>query len=49
MRWCGRENRWELDVRRLRARLGRHEFKFLTNGEWEDGENRVIPINLDGD
>ena len=54
--WTGRyemvragENRWELDVRGLRARLGRHEFKFLTNGEWEDGENRVIPINLDGE
>ncbi len=40
---------WELDVRTLGARLGRHEFKFIVNGEWESGDNRVLPINLDGE
>ena len=39
---------WELDVRTLGARLGRHEFKFVVNGEWESGDNRILPINLDG-
>ena len=42
------DNLWELDVRMLGARLGRHEFKFIVNGEWEGGDNRVLPINLDG-
>lgn len=42
------ENQWELDVRTLGARLGRHEFKFIVNGAWESGDNRVLPINLDG-
>lgn len=43
------ENLWELDVRTLGARLGRHEFKFIVNGEWEGGDNRRLPINLDGE
>ena len=54
--WTGRcelapagENLWELDVRTVGARLGRHEFKFIVNGEWEGGDNRVLPINLDGE
>lgn len=54
--WTGRyalakvgENLWELDSRTLGARLGRHEFKFIVNSEWEDGDNRVLPINLDGE
>ena len=42
-------DRWELDVRTLGARLGRHEFKFIVNGEWEGGDNRLLPINLDGE
>ena len=41
-------NLWELDVRTLGARLGRQEFKFILNGEWENGDNRILPINLDG-
>ena len=40
---------WELDVRTLGARLGRQEFKFIVNGEWEGGDNRLLPINLDGE
>jgi len=54
--WTGRyglaksgENLWELDVRTLNARLGQHEFKFIVNGEWETGANRVMPVNLDGE
>lgn len=54
--WTGRhdlvrtgENLWELDVRRLNARLGQHEFKFIVNGEWETGANRQLPLNLDGE
>ena len=54
--WTGRnelaqtgENLWELDSRTLGARLGRHEFKFIVNAEWESGDNRVLPINLAGE
>ena len=54
--WTGRhelakvgEDLWELDVRTLGARLGRHEFKFIVNAEWEEGANREMPINLDGE
>ena len=54
--WTGRyelapagENLWELDARKLGARLGRHEFKFIVNSEWEGGDNRILPINLDGE
>ena len=43
------ENLWELDVRTLGARLGRQEFKFIVNGEWEGGDNRPLPINLAGE
>ena len=54
--WTGRyplarigDNLWELDARTLGARLGRHEYKFIVNSEWESGDNRVLPINLDGE
>ncbi|MDD2240911.1 MAG: alpha-amylase family glycosyl hydrolase [Kiritimatiellae bacterium] len=54
--WTGRtamvqsgEGVWELDARTLGARLGQHRFKFIVNGEWEPGANRVLPINLDGE
>ena len=54
--WTGRHamtevrtNLWRLDSRELGARVGRHEFKFIVNGEWEGGANRVLPINLDGE
>ena len=40
---------WQLDVRPLGARLGQHKFKFIVNGEWEPGADRVLPINLDGE
>lgn len=54
--WTGRHamakaegNLWKLDVRNFGARVGRHEYKFIVNGEWEAGGNRVLPINLDGE
>ena len=54
--WTGRypmvsvgSNLWELDTRTLGARLGRHEFKFIVNSEWESGDNRLLPLNLDGE
>lgn len=54
--WTGRyslakigEDLWELDMRTVGARLGRHEFKFIVNDEWEEGANRAMPINLDGE
>lgn len=40
---------WRLDTRQLGARLGLHEFKFIVNGAWEEGANRALPINLDGE
>jgi len=39
---------WVFDVRDLQARLGRYEFKFIVDGAWESGANRVLPINLEG-
>lgn len=54
--WTGRHamaksegSLWRLDTRTLGARLGEHEFKFIVNGAWEDGANRGLPINLDGE
>ena len=54
--WTGRHEMvragrdlWELDTRGLGARLGQHEFKFIVNGAWEPGGNRLLPINLDGE
>ena len=45
----GGGNLWRLDTRGLGARLGLHEFKFIVDGAWEEGANRVLPINLDGE
>lgn len=42
----GRE--WVLDVRTLELPFGRHEFKFVINGDWEPGENRILYINERG-
>jgi pullulanase/glycogen debranching enzyme len=39
---------WTLDVASLRLPFGRHEFKFLPNGQWEPGENRILYINDEG-
>lgn len=39
---------WTLDVTTLELGLGRHEFKFVVDGEWERGANRILFINEDG-
>ena len=36
---------WTLDTRLLPAAFGQHEFKFIVNGDWEAGDNRVLYIN----
>lgn len=54
--WTGRydlvrtgDELWELDSRTLNAKLGQHQFKFIVNGVWESGANRLLPINLHGE
>jgi hypothetical protein len=54
--WTGRydlvrtgDELWELDTRALNAKLGQHQFKFIVDGEWESGANRLLPINLHGE
>ncbi len=42
----GRE--WVLDIRTLDLPFGRHEFKFIVDGEWESGDNRILHINEQG-
>jgi len=39
---------WQIDTRTLGAGVGRHQYKFIVNGKWEAGANRVLPINPDG-
>lgn len=53
--WSGRwatvaasNGQWTLDVRTLPAGFGQHEFKFIVNGDWESGDNRVFYLNENG-
>lgn len=39
---------WTMDVRALDLGLGRHEFKFVVDGDWEPGANRNLFINEEG-
>jgi len=39
---------WALDIRTLDLTVGRHEFKFIVDGQWESGANRVLFINTEG-
>lgn len=39
---------WGLDITELGIGLGRHEFKFLPDGEWEEGDNRMLFLNEEG-
>jgi pullulanase/glycogen debranching enzyme len=39
---------WQLDVRTLNLKPGRHEYKFIVNGVWEPGENRAFYIDDNG-
>lgn len=36
---------WILDVSKLDLPPGRHEYKFIINGEWETGDNRMFYID----
>jgi len=38
---------WVLDVRPLELPFGRFEYKFLPDGEWEEGPNRILYVNED--
>ncbi len=42
------EAEWRLDMHRFKLPLGRYEFKFLPNGEWEPGANRVLFVSEHG-
>jgi pullulanase len=39
---------WVLDIRRMELPMGRHEYKFIVDGEWESGANRILFINEQG-
>jgi len=43
-----RDNLWVLDVRTLQLPFGRHEYKFIVDGVWEPGDNRIFHINENG-
>lgn len=40
---------WAFDMRTLGIPFGRYEFKFITNGQWESGANRVLYANMDSE
>ena len=52
--WVGRyplevmDGLWTLDTRTLNGAFGQHEYKFIPNGEWEKGENRMLYLNPEG-
>ena len=52
--WAGRyplevmDGLWTLDTRMLKGSFGQHEYKFLPNGEWEKGDNRMLYLNPEG-
>ncbi len=39
---------WSTTVGESGLAYGVHEFKFVVDGEWEDGENRTLYVNRDG-
>jgi len=53
-RWSARSalqlqgDTWVLDVRPLRIPFGRHEYKFVVNGQWEPGDNRYLYADAEG-
>lgn len=42
------EGVWELDTAQLHLAIGRYEYKFVSDGVWEPGDNRVLYVNLMG-
>lgn len=53
-RWVGRnalqprQDMWAIDIRTLGVPFGRHEYKFIVNGVWEEGNNRYFHVNRSG-
>ena len=47
-RFTEKDGQWVLDVRTIKAAPGRWEFKFIIDGEWEPGDNRIFYINDQG-
>ena len=43
-----KEGQWVLDVQTLELPFGRHEFKFLSDSEYEPGDNRLLYANREG-
>ncbi|NQU39562.1 MAG: hypothetical protein HQ523_06385 [Lentisphaerae bacterium] len=39
---------WVFDIADLEVGVGRFEYKFLPNGHWEPGENRLFFVNKEG-
>ena len=39
---------WTLDTRTLPGRYGQFNYKFIVDGEWETGEDRVLYLNGEG-
>ncbi|MBT7068561.1 MAG: hypothetical protein HN919_19860, partial [Verrucomicrobia bacterium] len=39
---------WVADVTVLGLTLGRYEYKFIPDGQWEPGENRLLFVNKEG-
>ncbi len=44
-----KENRWAFDARTLAVPFGRYEYKFIVNGQWETGANRVLYANMESE
>ncbi len=43
-----RDGVWTLDVTPLGLSVGRYQFKFVSDGQWEAGDNRILYVNLEG-
>ena len=39
---------WEIDIQQLGLSFGQHTYKFIVDGEWESGSDRVLYVNEDG-
>lgn len=44
----GEPGRWTLDIKALGLSRGRYEFKFIIDGGWEGGDNRVLHVDETG-
>lgn len=44
-RMTSRGQNWVIDISKLNLEPGRHEYKFIIDGQWEPGENRTFYID----